>query len=220
MPEPVVSPTATSTCTRPRITFGAMRSRPLAPPTAPVHVWPTRVWPALVALVIVVALVAARARAQETAIPAHNRADLTEAPPRPPLGDAAERASRLFDAIVRDDPTLAEDFFLPQDAFRLIKAMSDPDTLWTRIHAAYEEDIHELHASIEGVERATFVRLDLSRRRSWVVLREESNRLPYWAQRHNTLVYAVDGTEHTLEVRTMIAWDDRWYITHLSEFRH
>lgn len=154
------------------------------------------------------------------AIPEHNRADLAEAPPRPPLGDAAERAARLFDAIVRDEPALAEDFFLPQHAFSLIKAMSDPDTLWTRIHHAYEEDIHELHASIEGIERATFVRLDLSRRRSWVVLREESNRLPYWAQRHNTLVYAVDGVEHTIEVRTMIAWDDRWYITHLSEFRH
>lgn len=157
--------------------------------------------------------------AQDTAIPEHNRADLTEAPARPALGDASERAARLFDAIVRDDPALAEDFFLPQDAFRLIKAMSDPDTLWTRIHAAYEEDIHELHA-LPDLDRATFVRLDLSRRRSWVVLREESNRLPYWAQRHNTLVYSVDGEEREIEVRTMIAWDDRWFITHLSEFRH
>lgn len=154
------------------------------------------------------------------AIPEHNRADLTEAPPRPPVGDAAERASRLFDAIVRDEPALAEDFFLPLDAFRLIKAMSDPDTLWNRIHRAYEEDIHELHASLPDLARATFVRLELSRRRSWVVLREETNRLPYWAQRHNRLVYAVDGEERSFEVRTLIAWDDRWYVTHLSEFRH
>ena len=168
----------------------------------------------------VVALAPSVMRAQATAIPEHNRADLSAAPSRPPLGDGAERAAQLFMAIVADDPALAEDFFLPRDAFRLIKAMSDPDTLWARIHAAYEEDIHELHASIAGIERATFVRLDLSRRRSWVVLREESNRLPYWAQRHNSLVYSVDGHEHSIEVRTMIAWDDRWYITHLSEFRH
>ena len=157
-----------------------------------------------------------RALAQD--VPEHNRADLTEAPPRPPIGDASERAERLFGAIVRDEPAAAEDFFLPQDAFRLIKGISDPDALWTRIHGMYEADIHELHA-LPDIERATFVRFELSRRRGWVRVREESNRLPYWAQRHNWLVYAVDGEERRIEVRTMIAWDDRWYITHLSEFR-
>lgn len=158
-------------------------------------------------------------RAQrEPTVPEHNRAELTEAPPRPPLGDASERAQRLFDAIVHDEPARAEDFFLPQDAFRLIKGISDPDALWTRIHGMYENDIHTLHA-LPDLARASFVRLDLSRRRAWVRVREESNRLPYWAQRHNTLVYSVDGAERQIEVRTMIAWDDRWYITHLSEFR-
>jgi hypothetical protein len=173
------------------------------------------------AALVGLALAPLSARAQD--IPAHNRADLTEPPPRPPVGDAAERAARLFDAIVRDEPALAEDFFLPQDAFRLIKGIADPDTLWTRIHHAYQEDIHELHA-LPDLDRATFGRLELSRRRGWVRVREESNRLPYWAQRHNWLYYTfsrADGTseERRIEVRTMIAWDDRWYITHLSEFR-
>lgn len=161
-------------------------------------------------------LSATRAFAQD--VPEHNRADLAEAPPRPPVGDATERAERLFGAIQRDEPAAAEDFFLPQDAFRLIKGISDPDALWTRIHGMYESDIHELHA-LPDLARATFVRFDLSHRRGWVRVREESNRLPYWAQRHNWLVYAVDGEERRIEVRTMIAWDDRWYITHLSEFR-
>lgn len=154
----------------------------------------------------------------EPTIPEHNRAELAEAPPRPPLGDASERARRLFEAIVHDEPARAEDFFLPRDAFRLIKGISDPDALWARIHGRYEGDIHTLHA-LSDLDRASFVRLDLSRRRGWVRVREESNRLPYWAQRHNRLLYAVDGAERQIEVRTMIAWDDRWYITHLSEFR-
>jgi hypothetical protein len=46
---------------------------------------------------------------------------------------------------------------------------------------------------------------------------EESDRLPYWAQRHNHIVYRSGGQEARFEVRTMIAWDERWYITHLSE---
>jgi hypothetical protein len=173
------------------------------------------------AALVGLALAPLTVRAQE--IPEHNLADLAEPPPRPPLGDASERAERLFGAIVRGDPALAEDFFLPRDAFRLIKAISDPDALWDRIHRAYEEDIRELHA-LPDLDRASFVGLELSRRRGWVQVREESNRLPYWAQRHNWLRYTVtaaDGAaeERRIEVRTMIAWDERWYITHLSEFR-
>lgn len=193
-----------------------MRTRPSAPTLGPMLPrLPRRA--ALVGL----ALAPLSARAQE--IPEHNRADLVEPPPRPPVGDAAERAERLFGAIVRGDPALAEDFFLPADAFRLIKGISDPDALWARIHRAYEDDIRELHA-LPDLDRASFAGLELSRRRGWVRVREESNRLPYWAQRHNGLRYTVPGAdgspeERRIEVRTMIAWDDRWYITHLSEFR-
>lgn len=166
---------------------------------------------------IATAALAARAVAQDAAIPEHNRAELTEAPPRPGPGDVEERARRLFDAILRDDPASATDFFLSREAFRAIKGISDPDALWERIFRMYQDDVHELHAQVP--EGAEFVRFELSRRRGWVRVREESNRLPYWAQRHNWIVYRVGTEERRIEVRTMIAWDDRWYITHLSEFR-
>lgn len=152
-------------------------------------------------------------------IPAHNRADLRQAPPRPPVGKANERAARLFDAIVHDDPSRALDFFFPRDAFLLVKGITDPGALYDRIQRAYVKDIHILHAELADLDKARFVRLELSRRRSWVVPREESNRLPYWAQRHNAIVYQVGKEERRIEVRTMIAWDDEWYITHLREFR-
>jgi hypothetical protein len=154
------------------------------------------------------------------AIPEHNRANLREPPPLPGPGDLEERARVLFQAIVADDPSPARDFFLSREAFRAVKGIADPDTLWDRIFRAYEEDIHELHAQLGAdAAEAEFVRFELSRRRGWVVVREESNRLPYWAQRHSWLVYRVRGEERRFEVRTMIAWDDRWYITHLNEFR-
>lgn len=175
----------------------------------------------LVLLVLLLAL-AAEALAQpiEIPIPEHNRAELAEAPPRPPVGDADARARRCFDAIVRDEPALATDFFLPKEAFRAIKGIADPDALWDRIFRAYEGDVHELHAVLGAdASRAEFVRLEPSRRRAWVRVREESNRLPYWAQRHSWIVYRVGDEERRFEVRTMIAWDDRWYVTHLSEFR-
>lgn len=176
-------------------------------------------------LALALSLVPALALAQDAPIPAgsvpeHNRADLTEPPPRPGPGDVDERARRLLRAIAQDQPALAHDFFLSREAFRAIKGIADPDSLYDRIFRMYEDDIHELHASLGAdAARAEFVRFEFSRRRGWVRLREESNRLPYWAQRHNWLVYRVGDEERRIEVRTMIAWDDRWYITHLSEFR-
>jgi len=154
----------------------------------------------------------------QDAVPEHNRASLTEAPPRPPLGTGAERAARLLDAIVHDDPERADDFFLSRDAFRLIKAVPNPDPLWERLHTAYVNDIHALHRTTAA--DATFTQLRFTGRRGWVVVGEEANRLPYWAQRHSMLEHRAAGHAASIEVRTMITWNDEWFITHLSEFHH
>lgn len=158
--------------------------------------------------------------AAQAPVPAHNDPSLASAPPRPPLGTASDRAQRLFDAIVHDDPARADDFFLSREAFRLIKAVPDPDPLWERLHTAYVRDIHALHAATRDLEGATLTRLRFTGRRGWVVVGEEANRLPYWAQRHSWLDYRAGGEERHIEVRTMITWDDEWFITHLSEFHH
>jgi hypothetical protein len=160
-------------------------------------------------------VVASLARAQE--IPEHNRATLTAAPPRPGPGDLATRMPVLFDAIVHDDPARADELFLSREAFRLVKGVTNPDPLWERLHRAYVEDIHELHAAPD-LASATFERFRFTGRRGWVVVGEEANRLPYWAQRHSFLDYRVGSETRSMEVRTMITWDDRWFITHLSEF--
>ncbi len=152
--------------------------------------------------------------------PATNDPRLTEPPPRPGAGGAQERARLLFEAIKAGDHTLGLGFFMPREVFRQIKGVADPDRFYDRMLAMFERDVAELHEALgEDAERATFVRLELSRRRGWVGVRQESNRLPYWAQRHNTLVYRVGDEERTFEVRTLNAWDGEWYLTHLSEFR-
>ncbi|MEO0326110.1 MAG: hypothetical protein AAF447_24385 [Myxococcota bacterium] len=152
--------------------------------------------------------------------PATNDPRLEEPPPRPSAEGAQERARQLFDAIKAGDPTLGLAFFMPREVFRQIKGVADPDRFYDRMLAMFERDVRELHEALgTDAERATFLRLELSRRRGWVGVREESNRLPYWAQRHNTLVYRVGDEERHFEVRTLNAWDGEWYLTHLSEFR-
>ncbi|MEM1417265.1 MAG: hypothetical protein AAGH15_20375 [Myxococcota bacterium] len=172
---------------------------------------------AVLALVLLPALVSAQ---RFPPPPATNDPRLEEPPRRPGAEGAQERARQLFEAIKQDDPALGMPFFMPREVFRQIKGVADPDRFYDRMLAMFEADVHALHAELgEDAEAATFVRLELSRRRGWVGVREESNRLPYWAQRHNTLVYRVGEQERTFEVRTLNAWDGEWYLTHLREFR-
>ncbi len=180
-------------------------------------------------------LVGARARGVERAlaqaggssegeIPASNRASLTTPPPRPGLSDTPERMrSLLFEACLRDEPERARELFLPRAAFRLIKATSEPDRLYDRLYRAYERDIHGLNARLREesggeLTAAAFAGFRFTGRRGFVRVGEEANRLPYWAQRHSFLAYTIGGRPRELEVRTMIAWGERWFITHLGEF--
>jgi hypothetical protein len=172
-----------------------------------------------VAVAVTVVVAVAVAQPPRVAIPAHNSARLTAPAPFPAVGDAAERGRRLFDAIVHDDPARAMDFFFPRDAFEVLKGISNPGRYHDRLVAEYHRDIHALHATTRDLGRATFDRFQLSRRRTWQTVRSEGNALPYWAVRHNFIAYRVGEQERRIAVRTVISWDDRWYVTHLAERR-
>jgi hypothetical protein len=141
-----------------------------------------------------------------------------EPPPRPAASSAERRARQLFEAIVRDDPKLAEGVFFPRSAFMLVKDIRDPGAYFDQLHARFKADIHALHKRLPGLEHAQFSRFELAKRGGYVVVNEEGNRLPYWASRHSFLHYTSQGTSHQLEVRVLITWDDEWYVIHLSEF--
>jgi hypothetical protein len=148
------------------------------------------------------------------------RASPPAEPPLPAPGDIEVRASALFAAIVSGDPAGAADLFLPREAFVRIKAASDPNAIYDRLLRAYHADIRALHAATPDLPRAEYLRVEFSRRRGFVAPGQEANRIAYWAQRHNALVYRVGTEERRIELRVLIAWEGRWYLTHLSEFKH
>jgi hypothetical protein len=79
----------------------------------------------------------------------------------------------------------------------------------------YVADIHALHASLPDLPNATFGQLTLNRRGGWVERRQEANALPYWASRHSVVTYRAGTRERRFEIRTLINWGPRWYVTHL-----
>jgi hypothetical protein len=165
-----------------------------------------------------VALAAGIARAQTPTVPTHHRPDQREPPPRPDASSAERRAKQLFEAILHDDPKRAEGVFFPRAAFLLVKDIRDPDAYFDQLHARFARDIHALHKRLPGLAHAQFERFELVRRGGFVAVREEGNRLPYWASRHSVLHYTSEGARHQFEVRVLITWDDEWYVIHLNEF--
>jgi hypothetical protein len=168
--------------------------------------------------IVGVVLVAAVAHGQTPTIPAHNRADQRVPPARPDASSAERRAKQLFEAILHDDPQRAEGVFFPRAAFLLVKDIRDPGAYFDQLHARFASDIHALHKRLPDLAHAQFERFELVRRGGFVAVREEGNRLPYWASRHSVLHYESEGVRHQFEVRVLITWDDEWYVIHLNEF--
>lgn len=170
-------------------------------------------------LALAVALLAAASlSAQERAaieIPPENDPRASEPPPRPPEGETARQAERLFEAIQRNDPEHARDFFFPREPFRVLKGIADPDRYWNVLWRHYERDIAALHETLPSLAEGRFSRFLMSRRGGWVARRQEANALPYWACRHSFVYYRAGEREHRFEIRTLINWGPRWYVTHL-----
>jgi hypothetical protein len=141
--------------------------------------------------------------------------------PLPPLSseDLAERARHLFDGIVRDEPELADDFFFPREPFLRLKDVADPGRYHAELVRMYRRDVHRLHTRRRNWEGARFVSFELGTRPRWIKPGEEWNKIGYYRTFDGKLRYELLGRLRTIEVRTIISWDGRWYVTHLLPIR-
>jgi hypothetical protein len=132
------------------------------------------------------------------------------------------RVAALWAGIVADDPEKAMPFFFPLDAYRQVKDVDDPAADWkNRLVAAYAHDVHALHALLHGDGgRAALVGLDVPDARArWVDPGEEYNKLGYFRVFGSKLRYAIDGQDHSEEVKSLISWRGEWYVVHLGAIR-
>jgi hypothetical protein len=141
---------------------------------------------------------------------------------RPPAtsADLDERASHLLDAIVHNDPGVADDFFFPKAPFLPLKDVGDPGRYFDQLLAVYHRDIRSLHAERKDWTGATFVSFELGSAPTWVAPGKEYNKIGYFRTFGGKVRYRLGDKPKELAVSTIISWDGRWYVTHLSPIRH
>ncbi len=139
----------------------------------------------------------------------------------PPASGAslAARTAALWKAIVSGDAGPAQTAFFPLAAYKQVKDVADPAADWKhRLVAAYDHDIHELHARLGAdAEQAKLVGLDVPAGRArWVEPGEEYNKIGYYRVFGSKLHYEAKGEERSFEVKSLISWRGEWYVVHLS----
>lgn len=131
-----------------------------------------------------------------------------------------ERAKALLDAVIHDEPQLGDAFWFPKEPFIPLKDVKGPDKYWEQLHRTFAGDIHKLHKKRKSWDGVVFERFEIGSKPKWVKPGEEANKIGYHRSFSGHIHYTVDGKSDSFEVRTIITWQGRWYITHLSKFKH
>ncbi|MET0591102.1 MAG: hypothetical protein ABW133_00280 [Polyangiaceae bacterium] len=141
---------------------------------------------------------------------------------RPPASseDLQERAAHLIDAIAKNDASLADDFFFPKAPFIPLKDVAEPGRYFDQLLATYHRDIATLRGERKDWTGATFVSFELGTPPTWVAPGKEYNKIGYYRTFGGKLRYRVGDKNKEMTVSTIISWDGRWYVTHLSPIRH
>jgi len=134
----------------------------------------------------------------------------------------SERVKALCEAILTDTPSMAHDAFFPLVAYRMVKAIADPDRDYRRrLLSNFERDIHRYHRSLgERVAslRCSEIRIPEQSVR-WMKPGSEYNRVGYFRVLRSMLQFLDEtGKSHQLPVTSLISWRGQWYVVHLDGF--
>jgi len=142
---------------------------------------------------------------------------------RPGNSPAFERRMQLlFEAIVANDPTIAEPAFFPVVAYEQVKDIKKPAADWKhRLMKAFARDIGRHHKKLGPEPQACrFVGVDVDEKRvKWMERGKEGNKLGYFRVTRSTIRYTdPSGQEKKLGLTSLISWRGEWFVVHLDGF--
>lgn len=142
---------------------------------------------------------------------------------RPGNSPAFERRMQLlFEAIVANDPAIAEPVFFPVVAYEQVKDIKKPAADWKhRLMKAFARDIGRHHEKLGPEPQACrFVGVDVDEKRvKWMERGKEGNKLGYFRVTRSTIRYTdPSGQEKKLGLTSLISWRGEWFVVHLDGF--
>ncbi len=147
----------------------------------------------------------------------------TEERPRTDTKAFERRMRLLWDAIVADDPKLAERAFFPVVAYEQVKDIKEPAADWrSRLMRHFARDIRDYHDRL-GSDPAScrFEGVEIDEGRvQWMKPGREGNRVGYFRITRSRIRYLdPKGRPRTLELTSLISWRGEWFVVHLHGFR-
>jgi len=130
--------------------------------------------------------------------------------------DLAGRSRHLVEAIAHDDPSLAQDFIFPRDAYAASHDRSDASSLWDKkVMALFARDVHALHKKIKSSAHATFLSFDLGHEVQQIQPKLKDFNRPLWRVKHSKITISIDGKTERIDIAEMMGWRGAWYVTRL-----
>lgn len=161
----------------------------------------------------------ARARVPARAVPATPRPRVDPTNRVAPVAQApqlARQGATLFRAVAAGDASLARDAFFPRKPFTPLKRAGNPDAYWQHLWRLFQRDVRRLRRRHRDWSGASFDALTLAARPRWIAPGGQANHIGYYNARYARLTYRLAGRRYTIFVHTMITWQGRFYVTHLS----
>lgn len=144
---------------------------------------------------------------------------------RPSVESAAfkKRMELVWQAIVKDDPTIAEASFFPDVAYAVVKDIEKPKADWKhRLMKNFHRDVREYHKKLGAEPEAlTFLGADIvDEKVKWMEPGKEGNKVGYFRVTRSKLRYKDPaGAEKDLELTSLISWRGEWFVVHLHGFK-
>ena len=136
--------------------------------------------------------------------------------PQPSYEELAARMRHLLEAVVQNNPDLANDIVFPRDAFVVTRDATDPQKAWEKKQSgAFRRAVERSHKRTKGIENAKFVGFELGHSAVQAPPKKHEWKRPLWKVKHSKLTFTIEGKPRHLEIAEMTAWRGNWYVTRL-----
>ena len=124
----------------------------------------------------------------------------------------------LWLAIIRDEPSLAQQAFFPLAAYKQVKAIYDPAADWrSRLWLDFALDVKAAHRLLSpDAAAARLVRVIVPSGAAWIDPGVCYNKVGYWHVAGPRVVYRLHGTVRSFGIASLISWRGVWYVVHFG----